>query len=86
MTFSTPPLLYHNPTMEAGDFIVLDAYQGVRFSLDGADMSYSFVDDQEATVHNAPTQVDTAVFTTVDVVWPFVLVTCNSGTGRVALV
>ena len=86
MSFSTPPLLYHNPTMEPGDLVVLDAYQGIRFSLDGGDMSYSYVDDQEATVHDAATEVNVAVFTTVDVVWPFVLVTCNAGTGRVALV
>ena len=85
MTFSTPPLLYIGE-LAAGDQVVLPAYQGIRFSIDGTDMSYSFVNDQNDTAHDVPTQVDLAVFTTVDVVWPWVLVTCNSGTGRVALV
>lgn len=91
MANPTPPLL-HIRKLVAGEFMLLHAYQGIRFTLipDGGEMSYSYVDDDSGSagdpVHDPATLVTVDVITTVDLVWPFILVSCDTATGRAALV
>ena len=92
MSNPTPPLL-DIKNLEAGDFRILHAYQGIRFTIipDGGECSYSFIDDDSGSaeknpVHDPLTKVTVDVLTTVDLTWPFILVTCDTGTARVALV
>ena len=89
MATSTPPLLTAVRLMTVGDSIVLNAYQGIRATFipdGGSQFEYSFVNDDEATAHDPLTAILVDALTTIDLTWPFILVTCNAGSGRVALI
>lgn len=94
MANPTPPLLTSILKLSAGEYALLNAYQGIRFTIvpdPGAEFEYSFVDDDEASlpqppVHDAATAIVVTALTTVDLTWPYILVSCNAGAGRVALV
>lgn len=79
------------PTEVTTGVLVLNAYRGAKLTIiapAGTTADYSFVDSGEATAHDTDSTVTTtAVVTTIDVEWPFILIdrTTCAGTIRVAL-
>lgn len=91
----TPALLTGVYQLNANEGIILAVYQGIRFTLIpsvGGTLRYSKIDDPniEAVSANHPgdtrIQFDVTDVTTVDCDWPYYLVTCESGTGKIGLV
>jgi hypothetical protein len=75
-----------------GDAVLLRTYQGIRFTVipNASTVRYSKVDDSNLAPspsnHDPATQQDVTVETTVDVDWPYYLVSVSGGSARVALV
>ena len=88
MTFTTPPLLSGVLDLAAGEGRVFNMYQGIRLAMipDGGNVTYSKVDEPDATAHDPATQLTVTAETVIDADWPWYYVTCDTGTARVALV
>lgn len=75
-----------------GDACLVQAYQGIRLTMipNGGTVTYSKVDEPDTAPdpanHNTATEVDITDETTIDVAWPWYLVSVAGGTARVALV
>lgn len=89
----TPANLTGVYKLQPGEGIVLAPYQGIRFTMipaTGGTMRYSQIDDPSikpvSANHDPATQFDITLQTTIDVAWPWYLVTCETGAGRVAIV
>ena len=89
----TPAMLTGVFKLNAGEGVILTPYQGIRFTMipsAGGTVRYSQVDDPElepvSANHDPTTQFDVTLITTIDVAWPWYLVTCEVGTARVAIV
>ena len=75
--------------MAAGDSEVFDLYHGIRLTVipDAfSEFEISFVDDQETKTHDPVTVTLITGMTYVENNWPFLLVSCNVGTGRIGQV
>ena len=69
--------------------VIIRAYRGAKLTIiapSGTLADYSYVDSENATAHDSDSTTTTsAVVTTIDVVWPFVYIDRNSGSGTIRI-